>query len=467
MMRIVLFIFMAATFTALDCQIMAPRFDIYSGGAAGIGSDKPFWNVANTYGKYSLVPFEWITGLKIEAVDSSASLLSIDYGAEIYDRYGEKNELVLHQGYIEIKTALLTFRAGRKEEVIGNQDSILSTGGSVWSANARPMPKLVLATPGYVDVPFTKGYVEVNGSLAHGWFEKERYVENVFLHQKHAHIRFGGDFRLNVSLGLIHFAHWGGVSPNERFGALPSDLDAFKRVFISQSGETATVDPGEVINSLGNHLGARNYRIDYRGENFSSGFYFQTIFEDNSGMSKLFYVDGVKGLVIRMHEKEKFINHLLVEYVQTTWQSGPLHDLSGSSKLKGDDDYFNHYIYQSGWTYLGMTLGTPLITSPLYTDENQVLLPNTRVKGYHLGWGGIVHGLNYRTLFTYTANKGTYKFPYSPDRNQFSWLFEATVPSFWRDVDLSILLAADLGQMYGNNLGALLLLKKTFTPFQK
>jgi hypothetical protein len=453
-----------ASLSAL-CQIASPQLDIYAGGAAAAGGSKPFWQVANQHGKFGLAPFEGMAGLKVEGVDSSGSWISFDYGVELYDRFGTENNLVLHQGYAEIKTPLLTFRAGRKEEIIGNQDSTLSSGGSVWSGNARPMPKLVLATPGYVDVPFTKGYVEVNGSLAHGWFEEDRYVKDVYMHQKHAHIRFGGDSRLNVSLGLIHFAQWGGVSPNPRFIELPSDLDAYKRVFFAQSGAANTVDPGEVINSLGNHLGARNYRIDYRGKGFAAGFYFQTIFEDNSGMSKLFFEDGVKGLVIRTYDKERFINHLLVEYVQTTWQSGPVHDLSGPVKLKGDDDYFNNYVYNSGWTYLGMTLGTPLVTSPIYNDENQTRLINNRVKGYHLGWGGVVRGLNYRTLFTYSVNKGTYKVPFDPDRNQFSWLFETTVHSFWRDVDLNVLLAADVGKMYGNNLGIILLLRKTFTPF--
>ncbi|WP_446012153.1 capsule assembly Wzi family protein, partial [Candidatus Electrothrix sp.] len=401
------YLFIAALLASLAVysQVAAPRIDVYAGGTAAAGGSKPFWQVANQHGKYALAPFEGMAGLKVEGVDSSGSWISFDYGLELYDRFGTENNLVLHQGYAEIKTPLLTFRAGRKEEMIGNQDSTLSTGGSVWSGNARPMPKLVLATPGYVDVPFTKGYVEVNGSLAHGWFEKERYVEDVYMHQKHAHIRFGGDSRLNVSLGLIHFAHWGGVSSNEQIGALPSDLDAYKRVFLAQSAPANTSHTGEILNALGNHLGARNYRIDYKGKGFSVGFYFQTIFEDNSGMSKLFYEDGVKGLVIRTHDKERLVNHLLVEYIQTTWQSGPVHDLSGPIKLKGNDNYFNNYIYRSGWSYLGMTLGTPLITSPLYNEEAQIGMTNTRVKGYHLGWGGVVRGLNYRTMFTYSVNK--------------------------------------------------------------
>ena len=102
--------------------------------------------------------------------------------------------------------------------------------------------------------------------------------------------------------------------------------------------------------------------------------------------------------MIRLQNKERLINHLLVEYIQTTWQSGPVHDLSGPIKLVGDDDYFNHYIYMSGWTYHRMTLGNTVGHFANYNDENQTRLTNNRVKGYHVGWGGVVRGLNYRTL---------------------------------------------------------------------
>jgi len=285
--------------------------------------------------------------------------------------------------------------------------------------------------------------------------------------QKHAHIRFGGDFWLNASLGLIHFAHWGGVSPTDRFGEMPSDFDAYKRVFLARSGAPTTVDTAEIINVLGNHLGARVYRIDYKGKQFTAGFYFQTIFEDNSGLTKEFYEDGMRGLVIQSTDKDKIINHVVLEYLKTTWQSGPVHDLTGPVKLTGNDNYFNNYIYRSGWSYHGMTLGTPLITSPIYNDEGVVGMTNTRVKAYHLGLGGTVKGLDYRTVFTYSNNLGTYDNPFDPNRPQFSCYFETTIPHLWRDIDLIIMLAGDIGKMYGNNLGVNLLLRRTFKPFPR
>ncbi|MCF8346954.1 MAG: hypothetical protein K9G38_07050, partial [Bacteroidales bacterium] len=56
-------------------QITAPEIEVTAGGSAGAG-EKPFWNVANQYGKYSIAPFEGIAGLKVEGVDRSGSLIS-------------------------------------------------------------------------------------------------------------------------------------------------------------------------------------------------------------------------------------------------------------------------------------------------------------------------------------------------------------------------------------------------------
>lgn len=468
MKKLPILIYLMFNVFLLQAQISFPNIGLYGGGSAGIGDTKPFWNVSNQYGKYSLSPIDAMAGVKIEAIDTSGSFISLDYGFEGYLPATHGATFRIHEGYLAINTPLLTFRAGRREEVIGNQDTLLSTGGTVWSSNAMPMPKLVIATPGYVDVPFTKGYVEVNGSLAHGWFEEDRYVKNVYLHQKHAHIRFGGDFFLNFSLGLIHFAQWGGVSPNPRFEDLPADWDAYKRVFFVQQGDPGTVDTAEVINKLGNHLGARNYRIDYNHDRFTASFYFQTIFEDNSGLSKLFYEDGIKGLTFKMRDKQKIVNQVVLEYMQTTYQSGPVHDIfSDSIKLKGNDNYFNHAIYNSGWSYLNMTLGTPLITSPIFNDDSKRGIINNRVMAFHIGIGGKVESLNYSTFFTYYINRGTFKHPFPSHKNQFSWYFETTIPEVWLGIDLKIMLAADIGQMYGNNLGVNFLLSKSFKPFHK
>jgi len=447
-------------------QISAPDIEFYAGASAGIGDHKPYWNISNQQGLYTPDPFGGLLGVTVEAADSSDSYISFDYGVEISNRLQRNEGFLLQRGYAEVKIPFLVFWAGRKEEVIGNQDSLLSIGSTVWSENARPMPKLVLATPGYVDVPFTKGYVEVNGSLEHGWFEKDRYVKDVYLHQKQLHLRFGGDYFINVSAGLIHFAQWGGTSPDSIYGELPSDCDAYRRVFFAQKGDSSSVNINESLNSLGNHVGSWNFRIDVKAKQFTAAAYYQTIFEDHSGLAKPFPPrDGLWGVSFASKDPHKIVNHIVLEYLHTTYQSGPVHDLSDSIKLTGNDNYFNHFIYMSGWTYHRMTLGTPLITSPIFNEDGSNIILNNRVVAFHLGLQGMLGKINYRSFFTYSINKGTYSIPIDPSKQQFSWYFETLFPSIWQGIDMNVMLAADIGQMYGNNLGVNILFRKTFKPF--
>lgn len=446
-------------------QISAPDIELYAGASAGTGEQKPFWNISNQHGRYSIDPFAGMMGMTVESHDSSETYFSLDYGIELYGRLDNQSEFVLQRAYLELKIPFLSFWAGMKEEVIGNHDSTLSIGSTVWSTNSRPMPKLVLATPGYVDVPFTKGYVEINGSLSHGWFEQNRYVENVYLHQKQLHLRFGGDLLINGSLGLIHNAQWAGSSPDERFEELPSDWDAYKRVFFAQKGDSSNVYTTESINTLGNHLGSWNYRIDLKTKQHSYSLYYQTIFEDNSGMLDLFHRDGILGVSLASKDPNKIVNRIVFEYLNTTYQSGPTHSLTDSIDLTGNDNYFNNDVYRSGWTYKEMTLGTPLITSALFNEDGTEGIQNNRVRAFHLGLGGILGKVNYRSFFTYSINKGTYNTPFDPERNQFSWYLETLFPSIWKGIDMKVMLAADIGQMYGNNLGVNLLFRKTFSPF--
>ena len=88
------------------------------------------------------------------------------------------------------------------------------------------------------------------------------------------------------------------------------------------------------------------------------------------------------------------------------------------------------------------------------------------MRAFHLGLGGMFGKITYRSFFTYSINKGTYAAPIDPQKNQFSWYLETMFPSIWKGIDMHVMLAADIGQMYGNNLGVNLLFRKTFTPFR-
>ena len=112
-----------------------------------------------------------------------------------------------------------------------------------------------------------------------------------------------------------------------------------------------------------------------------------------------------------------------------------------------------------------MILGTPLITSPIYYPDSLSGTINNRVIAGHIGIGGVIQKVEYKAYFTYSINKGTYDTPIDPAKHQFSWYLETMFPSVWRGIDMKLQLAADIGKMYGNNLGINVLFRKTFSPF--
>ena len=89
-------------------------------------------------------------------------------------------------------------------------------------------------------------------------------------------------------------------------------------------------------------------------------------------------------------------------------QSGPE---GASDSTYGWDNYYNHYIYQSGWTNNGRVIGNPLFTmgSNIGRYSNGEYIINNRLKAHHFGFlGSISDKINYKILFTYSENFGTY-----------------------------------------------------------
>jgi hypothetical protein len=428
----------------------------------GFGNQAPFWVISNRQGKFLPEKYAGSMELGLMAESDTGRVIDYDYGIELYGRHGGSGDMWLHQAYAGITLYdLVRLRIGMQEEIFGSAEPSLSTGSIIWSGNARPMPKIEIGTPGYIPIPFTEGYVEMKGLMSHGWFEHGRAVSDVWLHHKNAYVRLGGSLPVNIYYGFNHFAQWGGNST--RHGAYPSDFRSFIRVFLNRSGDDE--DPGTpegwVINRFGNSLGSRNYGIDFDVGNITAGLYQQDIFEDGSGMRKKNFPDGLWGARVRFPEGSRVVQAVVYEFLQTTNQSGPFHDIDGDT-LGGNDNYFNHGHYQSGWTYHKYTIGTPFITSPLLNDPPSSRIRNNRVIAHHLGFeGNISDRISYRNFFTFSRNFGTYSTPFSERRDQFSWMLELNTSLNFFDLEAGMTLAGDFGEMYGDNYGFLFTLRKS------
>jgi len=443
-------------------QLKLPEWEAGFSPVGGLGDQTPFWIISNREGRF--LPEKNSASMEIAFVAErdTGKVVDYDYGLELYGRAGSSNDVWLHQGYAGVTFYdFLRLRAGMQSETAHIAEPAVSSGSIMWSGNARPMPKVEIATPGFVDVPYTDGLVEIRGLISHGWFEEGRYASDVWLHHKNAHMRVGGSFPVNVYYGLDHYAKWGGSSPRQE-EPYPSDLEAFSRVFFISSAPAD--DPGSPegweINKIGDHLGSRTQGIDLNLDNLSAGIYLQDIMEDGSGWRRQNFPDGLWGAWVRFDEEKKPVQSIVYEYLHTTHQSGEYHDIDGDT-LGGRDNYFNHGHYQSGWTYHEYTIGTPLITSPLLNDPASHRIRNNRVRAHHVGVKGyITQNIAYRNFFTYSRNYGTYSRPYEPRRDQFSWMLELSTPLDFFDLEANVTFAADIGDMYGNNFGMLFKLIK-------
>jgi len=461
-----LFLFFAVV-GSTSAQPGPPSYEIGFSSIASKNGQTPFWLFANQQGKFFPSGNTAAMDLKLFAAQKTDRAVDYEYGLELYGRLGESDDFWMHQGYVGLTFYdLVHVRGGRWREVMGSRLPDISSGSTIWSGNARPMPKVELGTPGYIEVPYTDGWVELKGLISHGWFDDDRYASDVWLHHKNAFIRLGGSFPVNVYYGLNHYAQWGGSSPLQE-EPYPADFESYLRVlFIRSASPSHPGSPdGWIKNKIGNHLAARNHGIDVDFSAFSAGVFLQDIIEDGSGWRRQNFPDGLWGLWLHFREEEKLVQAVTYEYLQTTDQSGRYHDIDGEI-LGGNDNYFNHGHYQSGWSYHGFTLGTPMITSPILNDPENHRFENTRVRAHHLGVKGhLFRDIRYRGLLTYSRNYGTHSNPYESPKDQLSGLLEITTPLDFFGLTAGVTLAADKGDMYGNNLGVMLRLSHSGPVF--
>jgi hypothetical protein len=309
----------------------------------------------------------------------------------------------------------------------------LSSGDLGVSRNARPIPKISIGFDDYVDVPFTKGWMKIKGAFAHGWMEKDRYVPNAFLHEKNFYLKFLDPWVLNFEIGFTHFVLFAGDV--DTLDTVDSDTYYWDII-------TARELPGiESSNFIpGSHLGTIDFALNFKVHERDVKVFIQKPWEDSSQLgfagffSKYFNnADHLIGVHVDDPIGNGWLNHLVIEYIHSTTQSGPgLTDVPGEVDDPGGilfnrgypygqrENYYNNWFYASGWTHYGRTIGTPLyLTSPrvqdIYGDIDRGLdyertfIYNNRVEGIHIGASGDITGkTSYEFRLTYTRNYGNY-----------------------------------------------------------
>lgn len=436
-------------------------------GLASSGEYAPFWLQSNRFGTVSAQPYSGnlIVGIARQMPTAPTEytfrkgqkLFDYGFGLKAIGQVDDKCHFLPQEYFATARLWIFDATVGSMERHYGNQDTDLSSGGFLFSGNARPIPGITVGISEYRNFPYTKGYLQIKGGITYGWYLDNVYIQNERYHHKFAGARVGGSCPVNLSYEFHHVAQWGGVSPV--YGELGSSFGDFINAFLVRSGGTMANDQ---INAQGNHIGSQQLALDVNLKTWNIHTYWQQVFEDgpiNLMWNSMSVPDGLYGIAVSQTQWP-YIGKILFEYLNTTDQSGPVHDIDGII-FGGNDSYFINSIYRNGWNYYYRTMGTPFITSPIYNFDGTFYTKNNRTQVFHLGIMGNICGYRYKTLFSHSKNYGTYQLPIDMLTNTAVMLLvEKHFSKMW-NMDVSVAVSADAGSQFGNSTGVMLSVKKT------
>ncbi|WP_128546202.1 capsule assembly Wzi family protein [Larkinella soli] len=403
------------------------------------------------------------------------------FGFQTVANLGASARLLLPEAYVKVKYRALEFSGGRRRELIGLGDSTLSSGFIIGSGNALPIPKIQLATLGYVPLRFLRNFISIKAAFAHGWFNVP-YIQGVHLHQKYLYFRLGQPGRrVNFQFGLNHQVQWGGHADYLKGssvavdGRLPSSFKYFGHVILATipnnwgTGDYSSFD-GDY--RVGNHLGSWDFAVEIAAPGAQMLVYHQHPFEDVSGLIFKNIPDGLTGFSWSRKAAAASsgfgLQRVVVEVLSTMDQSGATFWIPGSS-YQGADNYFNHGQYREGWSYFGRTIGTPFIAprADLKRDVRENpgggFFPNNRINAGYVGLEGRLSRVIWTARASWSRHFGNYTVPYTTPLNQFSALVSAQVPLFSRQrTFLNASVAFDRGDLLPTSTGGFLSVRKTF-----
>ena len=420
--------------------------------------------------------FSWTTGLNAAGGYASSA------GYERYAGNGQFEvqqqhpaRVWLQQAYVGAKYRSIFAVVGQKYKSSPIVNEALSSGDLVWSNNARPPVGFRAGFIDFQDIPFTRGWVQLKGEF--GYFRQldDKWLENhynyynhfistgTWLHYKSLHFRTNPHKPFVFTIGAQAACQFGGTANYYEDGQvtrtvkMDADAKAFWRTFIAGSGGNSAGDSFVE----GNHLGSWDIALEYKlkpGEKLRA--YTQWLWEDGSGIGKMNGFDGLWGLEYRTDHYNRLITGAVIEYIDFTNQSGPIHwtphDHEGTpitSHSSGADDYYNNYIY-NGWQNRGMSIGSPFVKSPLYNQDGYMRYRDNVLRGFHAAIkGNLSYRWAYSLMGSYRKAWGTPIIPRPGSVDDFSMML-ATSYEFKRSWHIIAQVAIDRGSLYGNNFGA-------------
>lgn len=460
---------------------------------AGSGNFAPYYVASNRHGVLTQSKTALIDVKAIRHYDNDR-VFSWEYGVEVvgdiasktdYSRYnpdsktffthGESPSGVWLQqlyGKLKIHGCFITIGMQAHEAPLLNQR--LSSGDFIESGNSRPIPEFRSGFIDFQNIPLTNGWVQIQGEFSYGKTTDNRWIRNhynyfdfhmaqdVYYTYKRIMFRTKPSKPFSVTIGGQCAGQFGGTvkwynkgkhneAQDKTFGHSLKDMF---EMFFPKLGTESFV--------IGNHLGSWDFMARYRFRDSSEvKAYFQWPWEDGSGIGKMNGFDGIWGLEYKSG-KRSIVNGAVIEYIDFTNQSGPIHWAPGdspgtdlTSQATGGDNYYQSMHY-NGYTHHGMSIGTPFIPSTLYNLDGHLDCYNSRIRGFHIGVeGSILPNLDYRVLVSHRKGFGNARTPILTPKEDTSAMIEATYD--FKKVEglrLNCQVAFDKGKIYGDNYGA-------------
>ena len=444
----------------------------------------PFWLQNNRHGMFARNGSQLFTRFQHHSSANESGFFTILYGADLIARPGSEATFSFNQGYLKIQAAGIEFAAGRFHNTSPIHDSEIGLGSLGISTNPSPIPQLRLGLVDWTSIPLTKDIIQIRGHVSHGWLGSRRYTDDLLLHEKVGHVRFGGKLPLNLYAGIAHYVKWGGDHPE--FGNIPTRFSDFKDVFLAYPGDEQTPGPFQTY-VLGDHLGAWDFGFFLNIGETSFTVYRQFPLESRDNLKLKSLQDALTGISVTLPDNFRLpVKRIVYEHLYTKYQDGPRRPNIGGDPdrdlYRGNENYYNHGVYRSGWVYNHRTIGNPLF---IPSAENLGVI-NNRIVAHHAGVVSEYEGIQLSAKATYSRNYGKYcdnrvpnlgdeeLFGYSCELddlgdaihtvgghsvNQWSFLTSAEIPLHLLNEYKTVLLlevAYDNGGLVGNQIGALL-----------
>ncbi len=505
----------AALFLSLLCiasSLPAQKGVDYSASAIVSGASGEFAPLYNSALKHGVVSSDW-TFLARGTVMSPINLderFSWGFGVDLigggvaghdWDRYDYKTQswfshpehparAWIQQLYGEVKWRGCFATLGLKEHSSALLDQTLTSGDLVESGNARPIPELRVGFVDFQNIPFTNGWVQIQGEISFGkmtdgdWWENRSNLFNghydigEWYNYKRCYFRTNPNVNFSVTLGMQAADVFGGTYYLYNKGELikrekhsVTSKTLFHALLPMRNGDEGFYE--------GNHLGSWDFKARYRlpqqlGEVSA---YFEWPWEDGSGIGRRNGWDGLWGLEWTGSVAHDLLTGVVVEYLDFTNQSGPMHyapaDFPGESigsEATGADDYYNNTMYNSYANY-GLSIGTPMLMAPAYNLDGYMAYVGNRMRGFHVAARGNINpalSWQVRGGFRKAWGNGKIMLPEPISSTSVAAGINWNISSL-PGLNVEAQLAYDHGDMPGNSFGALATVTYTgnFTLFSK